>query len=467
MASDSPLAYLPFRGVKNDQVFYSPLDPGSQQIRYVELHPGDAEDPLLCSLGTTTIWLDASERISYEALSYCWGSIDDQVSITLHFPTPTGQRDTKQPLSENPPPPDIDTPGPSSLPQSASILLLETILLLWLFLLLSILQLDLASKSDLKKTSALSKTSAADLKDMSCASFHITRNLEGALRALRGTHYKRRLWIDAICINQMNDSEKTHQVGQMNLIYASAKQVIVWLGNADAPGQTLLRGREILEQEIQKQLEKDSPSYYGPLPRAKANLSKTDWAYIGKSFTEAVGKDKRMRDILNPGRNFKEEDENEWATRFVNSLDLFFGRPWFRRIWVYPEVILARCDDHGNRHTTIVIGDTSMRWQEINEFVRTLEHLSDTHYYFRPKPSDNITWYRDSWYWPTISPHSRQDLSFTEYFSRTVNFQASDPRDKLFALLALARDTSDATRTNVLIRPNYEKSIMAIILDLG
>jgi hypothetical protein len=39
------------------------------------------------------------------------------------------------------------------------------------------------------------------------------------------------LWIDAICIDQINVAERTHQVQQMSHIYANAEEVISWLGN--------------------------------------------------------------------------------------------------------------------------------------------------------------------------------------------------------------------------------------------
>ena len=57
----------------------------------------------------------------------------------------------------------------------------------------------------------------------------ITRNLADALRYLfvRG---ERRLWIDAICINQHDMEERGNQVGLMGRIYAASKKVVVWLG---------------------------------------------------------------------------------------------------------------------------------------------------------------------------------------------------------------------------------------------
>jgi len=38
------------------------------------------------------------------------------------------------------------------------------------------------------------------------------------------------MWIDAICINQNDISERNNQVRQMGAIYSQASQVVVWLG---------------------------------------------------------------------------------------------------------------------------------------------------------------------------------------------------------------------------------------------
>lgn len=58
----------------------------------------------------------------------------------------------------------------------------------------------------------------------------VTRNLAIALFNLRYTDRPRLLWIDALCIDQLNDIEKGPQVAQMGTIYSFATHVIAWLG---------------------------------------------------------------------------------------------------------------------------------------------------------------------------------------------------------------------------------------------
>lgn len=64
------------------------------------------------------------------------------------------------------------------------------------------------------------------------STFRVTRNLGVALRYLRHETEIRTFWIDALCINQADEVEKTHQVSMMTRIYGGAKLVKVWLGSA-------------------------------------------------------------------------------------------------------------------------------------------------------------------------------------------------------------------------------------------
>lgn len=69
---------------------------------------------------------------------------------------------------------------------------------------------------------------------------HPTRNnLWQALKHLRSERYKRFLWADALCIDQENEKERNHQVGQMSDIYEQAMTARVWLGLEDEEGELL------------------------------------------------------------------------------------------------------------------------------------------------------------------------------------------------------------------------------------
>ena len=65
-------------------------------------------------------------------------------------------------------------------------------------------------------------------------SFKVRPNLHAALQQLRLRDRPKRLWIDAICINQEDNDEKNAQVSLMADVYSKATSVCVWLGEASS-----------------------------------------------------------------------------------------------------------------------------------------------------------------------------------------------------------------------------------------
>ncbi|KAF2856823.1 hypothetical protein T440DRAFT_10373 [Plenodomus tracheiphilus IPT5] len=66
----------------------------------------------------------------------------------------------------------------------------------------------------------------------------ITASCDSALRQLRRPSHRRRLWIDAVCIQQCNLDERNHQVSFMGQIYARAPNVCVCLEKGLVPTHT-------------------------------------------------------------------------------------------------------------------------------------------------------------------------------------------------------------------------------------
>ncbi|KAI0188672.1 heterokaryon incompatibility protein-domain-containing protein [Xylaria flabelliformis] len=62
-------------------------------------------------------------------------------------------------------------------------------------------------------------------------SFRVTANLSNILRSLRCQDVPRKIWIDAVCINQYDLDEKGHQVRLMRRIYSKAQRTTIWLGD--------------------------------------------------------------------------------------------------------------------------------------------------------------------------------------------------------------------------------------------
>lgn len=61
----------------------------------------------------------------------------------------------------------------------------------------------------------------------------VREQLALALKHLRHTDRSRTMWIDAVCIDQNNPSERNHQVQMMSRIYTRSDEVCIWLGDSD------------------------------------------------------------------------------------------------------------------------------------------------------------------------------------------------------------------------------------------
>ena len=101
--------------------------------------------------------------------------------------------------------------------------------------------LSVQNSSNLLEYDALSYTwgTQQELVDINLNGRHfpIGPNLLSALRQLqshaRGNSKRRKLWIDAICIDQSDNDDKSRQVMRMKDIYADAEQVLILIGEPD------------------------------------------------------------------------------------------------------------------------------------------------------------------------------------------------------------------------------------------
>jgi hypothetical protein len=78
--------------------------------------------------------------------------------------------------------------------------------------------------------------------------FPVTANLFAALRGFRLCSQVRTLWVDAICINQDDISERHNQAQKMPHIFSAAKKVLFWPGE-EGNGTTNLQN-PVAEQDV-------------------------------------------------------------------------------------------------------------------------------------------------------------------------------------------------------------------------
>ncbi|KUJ09183.1 HET-domain-containing protein [Mollisia scopiformis] len=108
----------------------------------------------------------------------------------------------------------------------------------------------------------------------------VTVNLDSALRHMRDAVRSRWVWADAICINQQDNEEKGHQVGQMAEVYKMAHHTIIYLGHSNTDLDkwiTIMTSQDVLQTLDQGRL-KASESHELDFFRTQTRLAlQRDW----------------------------------------------------------------------------------------------------------------------------------------------------------------------------------------------
>jgi hypothetical protein len=111
----------------------------------------------------------------------------------------------------------------------------------------------------------------------------MTANLAAGLRQLRFLDRNRRLWVDAICINQKDNDEKGLQVALMAQVFRNAECVLVWLGVGNS---AIYEAIEFLKAAA------DDPKRYGVQPGLKftANVVRPSESGERQALTELLNR---------------------------------------------------------------------------------------------------------------------------------------------------------------------------------
>jgi ankyrin repeat protein len=246
----------------------------------------------------------------------------------------------------------------------------------------------------------------------------VTKNLSLALRSLRYPHQDRLLWIDAICIDQNNDKERGHQVLQMASIYKRAEQVVIWLGPATTETDFVFQHMLQFEKETVKRVCKDWKA------------SDERWRVIWQSVQSQRDNDQAKR--------MSQQQQREGLTDLLT-------RSWFSRVWIVQEVANARA-----AKITCGTKSVSARTFALLPFLVGVTPSSQRQAILdvMPGPTRNFSWWTQN-----------QDL-----FTLLLKFResdASDPRDKIYALLGISSDRF----TTDFLQPDYERSVAEVIQD--
>lgn len=161
--------------------------------------------------------------------------------------------------------------------------------------------------------------------------FPVRENLWQALFHLRLEESSRLLWIDAICINQADESERNHQVMQMGQIFSRASRVLAWLGLDDPNTYVAL--------EALKRVAK-APKYLVPRPR-QGLRSRRLWNTKGMNRVERI--------------------QIELQSEEKEAIEELCSREYWQRLWIVQEInlpkdVLICCGYHQLEWTTFAQG---------------------------------------------------------------------------------------------------------------
>jgi hypothetical protein len=267
--------------------------------------------------------------------------------------------------------------------------------------------------------------------------FPVRKNLWDFLSQARSNCLEEYLWIDALCIDQSVNAERSHQVSIMGRIYSSASRVIVWLG------------------------------LYSGL--AAEGLLFIDAAHLSDGLTSDTVGAEYVSDYLTSGtlRDYKDQ------------LEKLFKIPYWTRIWIVQEYVLAKsievwlgCLKRDGKIFSWFVKQLRIRseswWINLRSF--PLKHPElEPFYNLKQLPGMGIIIRRESEHQFSRSESPEGDVSYSaQQFAMIIcelgsNMRCADPRDQVYALLPLlSREASELLS----IPPDYSKTTAEVFASV-
>lgn len=288
------------------------------------------------------------------------------------------------------------------------------------------------------------------------SSFTVKENLFQALQHLRDKETPFFLWVDAICINQKDDVERSQQVACMGDIYRSADQVYAWLGveSANYDGTITFKFFELaasIKRYEECRFIKQSPSV----------LSLSDdsaiWS-IEKRLKQANASDTPNLAHIFPEMNNPKHDLGAFMvgkTSFSPSLSsalsdpkemveqafqTFRRRNYFFRRWVVQEIFLAQ-------KATLLCGNSRIEWSVLVDAHKSLLELQRAAIgNYGPGALYNLVKKLHVGHLPSLlgallrfrfDEECQDPTRLFELVRRFTWAECADPRDRIYSLISL------------------------------
>ncbi|KAI1739040.1 heterokaryon incompatibility protein-domain-containing protein [Xylaria scruposa] len=252
----------------------------------------------------------------------------------------------------------------------------------------------------------------------------IGKNITSFLRQVRLVDKETdNMWIDAVCIDQENLSERSAEVLHMRKIYQMARSVQIWLGP------------EKNDSELALRLINHFPSFDCEVVHSQSTPTSFTWM-------RSTDMEQMEHDL----------DNNDTRARWL-AVSHLFKRAWWNRTWVVQEATIAN-------DIVFLCGNATIDWWSIWVLLENLWAHSDWTtrvipnggtLLFTSAPARTILWMRQK--------QGTFDLLQALYHLRP--FQVSDPKDKIYGVLGLASDSE-----SIVPQPDYTASLTQINISL-
>ncbi|KAF9885371.1 hypothetical protein FE257_012988 [Aspergillus nanangensis] len=260
------------------------------------------------------------------------------------------------------------------------------------------------------------------LESLNCngQTIRITAHVASALRRFRSQLVPRVLWIDALCINQRDTTEKARHVHLMSAIYQRARCALVYLGSPE-------RGQE---------------KYIYFLLR----LSQTTESY-GTAVTNADKNNQSIRDTLT----------EVFGTQDLTHVEKMTKIPWFTRRWIVQEAALAKT-------CVVFFGRSIAPMEPVHIAMAMLSNSAVLPPKVNRGAMDNMLTINAVQNYRKRFIGQPADYTILDVLINCHAADTSEPRDRLYALLSIAPDTSTG---DIPVHPDYENFVGDIYTDFA
>lgn len=263
-----------------------------------------------------------------------------------------------------------------------------------------------------------------------CLTLSANNALRDILRTPDIITSSRYLWIDSICINQDDDIEKSHQVRGMGRVFSNAKRVITYLGPNTPHDAAAIDYVEKVR------------TYFEPNLPILASLS--------QGLHRALDPE-----LLLPVRSEPKFTCEEVAKSTL--AEMAFGE-WTQRAWMYQESFLTR-------NSIFLRGVDMIDWISLGciplfTYMWLLPRYTNVDPVLVMDSIDQPLWRRLTDAYPRRYGGVLLARTLQENLCVLNKLGCSDPRDRIYAFLAVSRDVAE-----VGIIPDYTKSVDEVFLE--